>query len=168
MKSEPTRYQVRGRWPFPIDMMRRDGAIAATPEDVIAIESLSGETAPDMDRHTVHLVCMDPPNRFWQPNIERWRSYGWTVIVLDGAPVRDERPEPEPEPAAAAIPQDDGRMDQYIARMMRTLVATQVALLELESGELPRPQAEKALDECLEAVAAARAAIRRFRPTPQT
>ena len=83
-------FAVVGRWPFPADMLRRDGARAASPDDARAIRLLSGEHAPDcgfgLRRDvTVNLVMETEPSRFPcgdrnpLPLAARWESFGWRV-----------------------------------------------------------------------------------------
>lgn len=70
-------YTVRGKWPFPPDMLRRDGSRPASPEDEHLIGEFSRESAPDRDflRETVEIHLVGP-NR---PYTDRWESFGWTV-----------------------------------------------------------------------------------------
>ena len=74
-------YAVKGSWPFPADMLRHDGSVAASPEDQAKIDRLSAEFAPDRDAirlaQTVNLVMTDAGRR--RPNTARWRSFGWDV-----------------------------------------------------------------------------------------
>jgi hypothetical protein len=74
-------YTVEGSWPFPLDMLRRDGAVAASPQDQATIDHLSAPYAPDRDairtRRSVGLVLRDAERR--RPYTARWRSFGWDV-----------------------------------------------------------------------------------------
>lgn len=75
-------YTVRGSWPFPIDMLRRDCARAATAEDQAIIDRLSKDHAEDRDAIrnavTVNLVIPNA-DRNMRPLTARWRSFGWDV-----------------------------------------------------------------------------------------
>ncbi|NTF18160.1 hypothetical protein G6L37_07055 [Agrobacterium rubi] len=75
-------YTVRGSWPFPLDMLRRDGSKAATPEDEAIIERLTKDHAEDRDAIrnavTVNLVIPNA-NRHMRPLTARWQSWGWDV-----------------------------------------------------------------------------------------
>jgi hypothetical protein len=84
-------YTVEGRWPFPLDMLRRDHARAATDADQILISRMSGEFS-DLELGTrtkvrINLV-MQADNRWHLPLDERWKSFGWTV---SGVPEIDEQ-----------------------------------------------------------------------------
>ena len=70
------RYVVKGRWPFPVDMLRRDGSRAATPEDQAIIDSLCEEFAPDRSGFEEVEVSLVGPN---EPNTARWESFSWSV-----------------------------------------------------------------------------------------
>lgn len=75
MKSFP--YTVRGHWPFPLDMLRRDGSRAATDADQALIDQLSGDHVDDAGvGFNVVDINLVGPNK---PNTERWGSFGWTV-----------------------------------------------------------------------------------------
>jgi hypothetical protein len=76
MASQKT-YQVRGRGPFPTDMLRYDESEPATPEDAAAIARLSVETpADDLDiraPHTVTLRYVGRPGAGYRvPTRGRW------------------------------------------------------------------------------------------------
>lgn len=78
-------YAVKGRWPFPVDMLRRDQAVPASPSDAALIEALSGDLSSrlaggaggDDGISTVNLVIPDAGRQ--RPNAERWASFGWEV-----------------------------------------------------------------------------------------
>lgn len=84
-KKVDLHYSVKGGWPFPGDMLRRDCAVAATPEDQAKIDMLSGECAPDRAAlrrdNVVNLVIKDAGRRDL-PLADRWASFRWSV--LDG------------------------------------------------------------------------------------
>lgn len=99
MSSEDFHYTVKGRWPFPLDMLRRDRSVAASPEDQEHIDFLSSPCAPDRDairtRRVINLVILGAGR--WRPNTARWRSFGWdvpddeTFRMLEEAEARVER-----------------------------------------------------------------------------
>lgn len=76
-----TTYTVEGAWPFPTDMLRHDGSCAATAEDQIKIDRLSGASAPDLDslrvKTSITLTLTTIGRRC--PNTARWESFGWTI-----------------------------------------------------------------------------------------
>ena len=76
MVADDRTYVVRGHWPFPSDMLRRDGSRPATERDRIAIERLSGDSCEDRaDFQDVDVSLIGPSD----PNTERWESFGWKV-----------------------------------------------------------------------------------------
>lgn len=83
-------YTVEGTWPFPLDMLRRDQARAATPADQVLIDRMSGETsdagfgtgakvAITLIMESGEPTVMRPNGRFL-PHATRWESFGWTVV----------------------------------------------------------------------------------------
>lgn len=56
---EDATYVVTGSWPFPLDMLRRDGSRPATEDDRLKIE-----------------ITLIGPNR---PDTSRWESFDWAV-----------------------------------------------------------------------------------------
>lgn len=75
MTTERT-YMVKGKWPFPVDMLRRDGSRAATKADQAVIDSLCEEFAPDRSAFEDVEISLVGPN---DPNTARWESFGWKV-----------------------------------------------------------------------------------------
>jgi len=70
-------YTVSGMWPFPLDMLRRDGSRPASPEDEQAVSDYSREHAPDRDfLHRPVEIKLVGPNK---PCTDRWESFGWSV-----------------------------------------------------------------------------------------
>lgn len=69
-------YEVKGYWPFPLDMLRHDGSRAATPKDQAMIDRLSGDHAPDRAAFKDVSITLTGPNK---PNTARWESFGWQV-----------------------------------------------------------------------------------------
>jgi len=69
-------YIVTGRWPFPLDMLRRDGSQAATPEEQEKIDRYSEISSPDpTDTNDVEIALVGPN----PPLTARWESFGWKV-----------------------------------------------------------------------------------------
>lgn len=58
-------YLVAGSGPFPIDMLRFDGA---SPYDTDAVTTLGRK-----DKREIRL------SSYRSPTYDRWRSFGWTV-----------------------------------------------------------------------------------------
>lgn len=83
-------YTVTGKWPFPLDMLRRDGSTAATPADQGKIDSYSREHAPDRGfMHEAVSIDLMGPNK---PCTDRWESFGWSVPTdLEHAMFKDMR-----------------------------------------------------------------------------
>lgn len=81
MKSK--RYTVSGHWPFPLDMLRYDGARPAIEVDAALIGRLSGAHAPDRaalrERVVINLVTRST-NPLHGPRAGRWASFGWQVL----------------------------------------------------------------------------------------
>lgn len=69
------KYTVEGRWPFPVDMLRRDRAVGASPEDAKAIVDLSGAVPEEKDERKA-VICILSEER---PTKARWKSFGWIV-----------------------------------------------------------------------------------------
>jgi hypothetical protein len=77
-------FEVTGRGPFPIDMLRYDACWPVRGEDVMRIEP--GPQSHQGTR-TVRLVrCARSGNG---PTVGRWGSFGWTVTSVDGEPLYD-------------------------------------------------------------------------------
>lgn len=72
------RFKVTGNNPFPIDMLRRDRCFPASERDAGLMTSTM--TYDNVGPLTVELLVhvFDRP-KFWQPTIERWKSFGWEV-----------------------------------------------------------------------------------------
>lgn len=112
-------YTVTGHWPFPPDMMRRDGSVAASDADQALIDRLSGEHVDDVDdlsrEHEIHLRMADGPSRY-PPNDERWRSFGWRVTA--------------PEDPFAALAEEGRRMKALHDSALALLSPEQIEALE--------------------------------------
>ena len=76
-------YTVEGKFPFPLDMLRRDLSHAATPEDQAKIDMLTADFLPDdadpTERHTINLVIPAEVVHMSEPLTRRWESFGWSV-----------------------------------------------------------------------------------------
>lgn len=104
-------YTVEGRWPFPLDMLRRDHARAATDADQILITRMSGDFSdPELGTKTkvsINLVMEsgEPtpgrPKGYLLPLDERWTSFGWTV---SGVPEIEEERQLRSNRVQQAIP----------------------------------------------------------------
>lgn len=74
---EAHEYTVVGAWPFPLDMLRRDGSHPASRKDRLLIERLSGSFCHDKgDMHDEVEIRLKGPNK---PNTARWESFKWKV-----------------------------------------------------------------------------------------
>jgi hypothetical protein len=72
------RFTVEGRYPFPVDMLRYDGAYPYGPSDVENMTSaIKGVTrGTDTLRPTVQIRLVSDRT----PTIDRWTSFGWFVL----------------------------------------------------------------------------------------
>lgn len=101
-----TNYTVRGRWPFPTDMLRYDEARAATPEDQALIDRLSTENASSVD--DIRIACQinlvsNRSNYFLAyMSGERWNSFGWSSMLPEDA-ARLVAPAPEVVPKIVGL-----------------------------------------------------------------
>lgn len=75
-------YTVRGRWPFPPDMLRRDGSHPATEADVELIARLTKDHCDDLSdiRNVVDVTLQMDHSDNVGPNFERWKSFQWEVV----------------------------------------------------------------------------------------
>lgn len=73
-----TQYIVEGVGEFPIDMLRYDCACPETEVESSAITNYR-------EKRRVKLrAYQSAPNG---PEIDRWKSFAWTVVEVDGKPV---------------------------------------------------------------------------------
>jgi hypothetical protein len=147
-------YTVTGRWPFPVDMLRRDDARPASEADQLLIDRLSKDHTEDgfglIEPVSVNLV-MDAgtpsrgfPNGRRLPLVTRWESFGgWKV---SGLPELDEletiRQASKP---VKTVRTDTIVVDEWADGALRLtnketgdrfgLTASQVALLKMLFGE---------------------------------
>lgn len=75
-KRATHRYTVKGKWPFPYDMVRRDGSRPASVKDEENVARYSAEHAPDREVFKDVEIELVGPAR---PNVARWESFGWAV-----------------------------------------------------------------------------------------
>lgn len=73
-------FEVRGRGPFPMDMLRYDCCWPVRGEDVSAID----DNAERRDHRAVRLIRCAQNGA--GPTIGRWESFGWVVMSIDGEP----------------------------------------------------------------------------------
>ncbi len=66
-------FKVRGRTPFPLDMLRHDECWPEVEEDVVRIEQ-SRELS--IEALTVSLETWHS-----SPTVARWASFGWEVLL---------------------------------------------------------------------------------------
>lgn len=82
MLGEEHTFVVEGRGEFPEDMLRRDGARPATPEDEFMIKARLGDPGDPLEenghlkRYRVTLVT----NERFAPMTARWESFQWRVV----------------------------------------------------------------------------------------
>lgn len=75
MPRRATAYTVKGRGPFPIDMLRCDRSHPAHESPDSALITHSFDRGSHRDERIVNLERPDGGI----PNIERWLSFGWHV-----------------------------------------------------------------------------------------
>lgn len=72
------KFVVRGKLPFPLDMLRYDAAFPRDSDDAIAISTsfdpLSGSVTVTLNRAALP---------YSYPTFRRWESFGWEVISVD-------------------------------------------------------------------------------------
>lgn len=70
------RFQVKGRYPFPLDMLRYDCCWPAETEDVGKLDDLIDGVDLDPSRTRYITLGTAKPRA---PTVERWQSFGWDV-----------------------------------------------------------------------------------------
>ena len=72
-----SRYSVEGFAPFPYDMLRYDESWPATESDAGAMERVEGglRQSEALGPTRIRLATFSG-----QPTVERWQSFGWTVV----------------------------------------------------------------------------------------
>lgn len=76
------RFEVHGKYPFPIDMLRYDSCYPADPTAVGRMAEAIVGPAPDMpfrDRPIFNVRLLSHR----APTVDRWRSFGWFVEGLE-------------------------------------------------------------------------------------
>lgn len=73
MKQKFFRFTVAGSSSFPLDMLRSDTCWPTTADDVIRLAQMRGADCSAM------LIRM---TGITDPNLERWKSFGWRVIEV--------------------------------------------------------------------------------------
>ncbi len=75
-------FTVEGMGTFPIDMLRYDRCWPRTGADAAMVQEEHRTAGGRATRH-VDIVTHVRPGQSW-PTIDRWRSYGWLVTMIDG------------------------------------------------------------------------------------
>lgn len=97
-------YTVRGQWQFPLDMLRRDMSMPVYSDDSDTMMMLvDGSMPPETKGEKFEINLSIANNGKWKtdherqrfmPNIERWKSFRWEVIKIDGEPISEaEKPD---------------------------------------------------------------------------
>lgn len=68
-------YTVKGRWPFPLDMLRHDGSRPVDADAHALIVLMSGDVSPEWGLEEREITLTGPH----KPNTARWESFGWTI-----------------------------------------------------------------------------------------
>jgi len=80
MKMYFFRYKVSSHYAFPLDMLRFDASYPYNGEAVGAIERTIGHD--DSRVRTIELAHWSD-RKNWQPTVDRWRSFGWSVVSVE-------------------------------------------------------------------------------------
>ncbi len=74
------RYTVVGTYPFPLDMLRYDGAYPATEEDARKMTAaVAGDSLEAVKtKYSIELVA-PKHTAHWVPRRARWESFLWNV-----------------------------------------------------------------------------------------
>jgi hypothetical protein len=168
-------YTVEGKWPFPLDMLRHDQAHAATPEDQVLINRMSGEASDEefgtRTRVRINLVMQaghptrGRPEGRWLPNDARWKSFGgWTVHgvrEIDERRALDEAARTERlarEAALAKLTDEDRRVLGLSSENPEPVLSLpQVLNAIADSGKTPETKITEAVQTLLNAVASGKA-----------
>jgi hypothetical protein len=80
-QKNTTRFVVKGRGRFPVDMLRYDACWPASSEDAGKITRLIADADhPDRFSETpVTEVALTVAPGYGPPTVARWNSYGWAV-----------------------------------------------------------------------------------------
>jgi hypothetical protein len=81
-------FTVRGSGEFPLDMLRYDNCVSATPEDQKKIDWKYGDDHPEETgihyRREVRLISTFYRNKFQRPTAGRWASFTWAISKVEG------------------------------------------------------------------------------------
>lgn len=69
-----TTFKVCSKGYFPMDMLRYDACFPSRSEDAAMISEYTKEIV------TVELETYHDSQRDGHPTVDRWRSFGWTVV----------------------------------------------------------------------------------------
>jgi hypothetical protein len=81
-----TRFKVEGSGTFPVDMLRHDGCFPHSTDDAMSIVKGRGVGSKDRVHDTtrvVELVTHHPNKSDHRLTPERWRSFGWRVLIVE-------------------------------------------------------------------------------------
>ena len=80
-------FTVRGSGEFPLDMLRYDNCVAATPEDQQKIDWKYGDDHPEGTgvhyRREVKLISTFN-SKHERPTAGRWASFTWAISKVEG------------------------------------------------------------------------------------
>lgn len=71
-------FEVQGRYPFPVDMLRYDRCCPLGSDDAQAIYSSIADQGTK-ETFTIRLRAY-AASGFTEPSAERWTSFGWSVV----------------------------------------------------------------------------------------
>ena len=77
MPAYITTFKVTGRFSFPVDMLRYDGAYPHSTEDGVKLSEaiqLRQREPVTIELSAAHFV------KSWEPTVARWKSFGWDVL----------------------------------------------------------------------------------------
>ncbi len=78
-RNELVEFTVRGKFPFPLDMLRHDVCWPKSSDDVVRIdESLRQYEIPSSDRAGPWDITLQSKGT-GVPTTGRWKSFGWEV-----------------------------------------------------------------------------------------
>lgn len=69
------RFTVKGRWPFPFDMLREERATPDTTTDALTLETVGARMAQDAG--TDFVIIFRKPGE--EPDADKWAAHGWEV-----------------------------------------------------------------------------------------
>jgi hypothetical protein len=72
------KFTVKGRGPFPVDMLRYDQCIPYQPDDTRKLEADATE-----ETREVTLTIPKGAASIHYPTVGRWSSFGWNVLSWD-------------------------------------------------------------------------------------